>query len=148
MAAKAQQINDRKYTLEVGNRYMELVHRKAKKRENSVDNSDHEGSEAKQSHKVLPKKINYLEEQKQLHLNKRTNLENWQKDFNDPNLTDYDRRQRVLLKSRLLEETAMRHEKKLLNDDSQSHTDRINTKRQIDDALLEAIRAKMAVLKN
>jgi len=42
--------------------------------------------------------------------------------MNDPSLTEYDRIQRVLLKSHLLEETALRQEKKLLNDETQSHS--------------------------
>lgn len=47
----------------------------------------------------------------------RSALENWEKDLHDPSLTEYDRRQRVLLKSKLMEENALRKERSLLNND-------------------------------
>jgi hypothetical protein len=55
----------------------------------------------------------------------RSAMESWEKDMQNPNLTDYDKRQRVLLKSKLIEENALRKEKNLVNNDAESHAEKI-----------------------
>jgi hypothetical protein len=59
-----------------------------------------------------------------------------------------ENRQRVLMKSKQLEEKAMRDEKFVTNNHYGKAEDIIAKKKEIDDTLISSIRAKVAVLKD
>lgn len=92
---------------------------------------------------------NYLEDLKHSHEGKLRGLgSNWQADMKDRAASKSQKRDRVMIKSRMLEEQAMRQEAFIKNQNHSKPEEVISKKKQVDETLLEAIKAKMALLKD
>jgi hypothetical protein len=73
---------------------------------------------------------------------------NWERDMKDRTTSKLEKREKVLMKSKQLEEKALREEKFVSLHNYGKAEDIIARKREIDDTLLSSIKAKVAVLKD
>ena len=72
----------------------------------------------------------------------------WERDFKNKSLGDVERRERILLKSKQLEEKAYRQEQFVSNYTFGKPEEIIEKKKEIDNKIISSIRAKVAILRD
>lgn len=131
---------DRSRVIEVGKHYLEYMRSLEKKRRVSTPNQPAET--VKES-----RYFNYLEEMKSKSEHHSSSM-NWEKDMRDRTSSKTERREKVLMKSRQLEEKARRGEMVVSHFDYSRAEEMILRKKEIDETLLSSIKAKVAVLRD
>lgn len=98
---------------------------------------------------------NYLEAFKQSHINdsyqqahKSTSNSHWEVELKNTKIPENQRRERVIMKSKMLEEKARRQEQFVNNSKYEKAEDILERKKEIDENIIGAIRAKVAVIKS